>query len=308
LPIPYFASTNFLISFRFVHSLVSMSNYIPPQHIQDHDTATSVEPHWDYPDRIVPCANDQGTCEYLDAVYHMHDLSMLYTFILWAVIGGLLSIWIVACVFRPRQGSKENVDGALRDAEELASGVNRSTALIEARLYQPQPGVYRVFVGQMYIIFGVAAMLLLTVLYLRSLQRGIQHTCYRVFKLTHYITAALYLGACWAHWAPLPCWMIAAIVLLAIDRGVRLLRLVLIHTGHLDANSPIGFKKARANMEVLEGEDGGQIVRTEFEHNHGPWRAGQHFYLTFPQLTWWQAHPFKLATLDSPHPRLQRHV
>jgi hypothetical protein len=59
----------------------------------------------------------------------MHDLSMLYTFILWAVIGGLLSIWVVVRVFRPRQGSKGNVDGALRDVEGLASGDNRSTAL-----------------------------------------------------------------------------------------------------------------------------------------------------------------------------------
>jgi hypothetical protein len=106
-----------------------MSNHIPRQHIQDHDTATSVEPHWGYPDRVVPCANDQGTCEYLDAVYHMHDLSMLYTFILWAVLGGLLSILVVVRVFRPRQGSEGNVDGTPRDAEGLASKVDRSTAL-----------------------------------------------------------------------------------------------------------------------------------------------------------------------------------
>jgi NAD(P)H-flavin reductase len=162
--------------------------------------------------------------------------------------------------------------------------------------------------GQIYIIFGVVAMLLVTILYLGSLKRGIQRTGYQVFKLTHYITAGLYLGACWAHWAPLACWMIAAIILLAIDRGVRLLRLVLIHTGHVDARNPIGFKKARANMKVFEDEDGGQILRIEFEHNHGPWRAGQHFYLTFPQLAWWQAHPFTPTTLASPHPRLQRHV
>lgn len=64
-------------------------------HIQDHDSAKGLEPHWGYADRVVPCVNDQGTCEYLDAVYHMHDLSMLYTFILWAVIGAIL----LTCLF-----------------------------------------------------------------------------------------------------------------------------------------------------------------------------------------------------------------
>jgi hypothetical protein len=63
-------------------------------HIQDHSSAKVLQGHWGYPDRVLPCTNDAGSCEYLDGVYWMHDVSMLFTFILWAVIGGILLIVI----------------------------------------------------------------------------------------------------------------------------------------------------------------------------------------------------------------------
>ena len=65
------------------------------RHIQDHDAAnTTEEQHWGYPSRVVPCTNDPGSCEYLKGVYWMHDVSMLYTFILWGVILGILAVWV----------------------------------------------------------------------------------------------------------------------------------------------------------------------------------------------------------------------
>lgn len=67
----------------------------PRQHIQDIAGAESVRPHWGYADRVVPCANDPGSCEYLDVVYEAHDVGMLYTGIIWATIGGILLIWAV---------------------------------------------------------------------------------------------------------------------------------------------------------------------------------------------------------------------
>jgi len=61
------------------------------KHIADPANANStIQEHWGYVQRILPCTNDAGSCEYLDAVYWMHDISMLYTFILWAVIGFVL--------------------------------------------------------------------------------------------------------------------------------------------------------------------------------------------------------------------------
>ncbi|WWC87107.1 uncharacterized protein L201_001993 [Kwoniella dendrophila CBS 6074] len=66
---------------------------IEPRHIQDYNDAASLEPHWGYADRVVPCTNDAGSCEYLDVVYHSHDLGMLYSGILWSVIIGGLLVW-----------------------------------------------------------------------------------------------------------------------------------------------------------------------------------------------------------------------
>ena len=66
-----------------------MDSLLKRQHIQHADAESKLEPHWGYANRIIPCTNDHGTCEYLDGVYWMHDISMLYTFIMWAVIGFL---------------------------------------------------------------------------------------------------------------------------------------------------------------------------------------------------------------------------
>lgn len=73
-----------------------MAAHIAPlsaRHIQNYSEATSLEPHWGYLDRALPCTNDAGSCAYLDQVYHAHDLGMLYMGIIWASIGGILLVW-----------------------------------------------------------------------------------------------------------------------------------------------------------------------------------------------------------------------
>ena len=71
-----------------------MHSIIARQHIQDHGEAnTTTVKYWGYAERVLPCTKDQGTCEYLEAVYTMHDTSMLYSFILWGVILGVLALW-----------------------------------------------------------------------------------------------------------------------------------------------------------------------------------------------------------------------
>lgn len=68
-----------------------MASSISGRHIADPATSNStIQSHWGYVERILPCTNDAGSCEYLDAVYWMHDVSMLYTFVLWAVIAFVL--------------------------------------------------------------------------------------------------------------------------------------------------------------------------------------------------------------------------
>lgn len=63
------------------------------RHIQNMSEAKSLEPHWGYAERALPCTNDPGSCAYLDVVYHSHDLGMLYCGIIWATIGGILFAW-----------------------------------------------------------------------------------------------------------------------------------------------------------------------------------------------------------------------
>lgn len=66
---------------------------VPRVHIQNFSEASAVEPHWGYADRLIPCTNDKGSCEYLDIVYHSHDLGIYYTGIIWATIGAILLVW-----------------------------------------------------------------------------------------------------------------------------------------------------------------------------------------------------------------------
>ncbi|PSR99072.1 ferric reductase NAD binding domain-domain-containing protein [Coniella lustricola] len=64
-------------------------------HIQNFTdaNASNTQHHWGYADRIVPCTSDAGSCEYLDVVYHAHDVGILCTGIFWASILGILLIW-----------------------------------------------------------------------------------------------------------------------------------------------------------------------------------------------------------------------
>lgn len=76
-------------------SMASHAQSMVARHIQDMSTASAVEYHWGYADRVVPCTNDPGSCKYLDVVYASHDLGMYYMGILWATIGGILIVWAI---------------------------------------------------------------------------------------------------------------------------------------------------------------------------------------------------------------------
>ncbi|KAF2798812.1 ferric-chelate reductase-like protein [Melanomma pulvis-pyrius CBS 109.77] len=64
-------------------------------HIQNMSEAKFLEPHWGYVPRSKPCTNDAGSCEYLDIVYHSHDLGILYSGIFWASVGAILLLWAI---------------------------------------------------------------------------------------------------------------------------------------------------------------------------------------------------------------------
>lgn len=75
--------------------MASSLHELGARHIQNMSDAKTLEPHWGYADRALPCTNDAGSCEYLDLVYYAHDLSMLYSAILWATILGIFFVWAI---------------------------------------------------------------------------------------------------------------------------------------------------------------------------------------------------------------------
>ncbi|CAL3967199.1 unnamed protein product [Diplocarpon coronariae] len=407
-----------------------------PRHIQTHSDESYYVSHWGYASRTLPCTNDAGTCEYLDAIYWMHDVSMLYTFIMWAVIGGILAIVLVVRFVLPRPslprmgelekqargssissayyranrafqaamrrcllpGRLVKVSGSVTSLQllvlalilgyllifslvgivyktwitpvantnlrntrtgfggfadrvgalayaltpltvalstresllTLLTGIpyqsfnflHRWTGriilvqsvihtfgwtLIEGNFYKPQPRVYVDFIRQPYIIWGCIALAFVCFLAVFSLPVVVRCTGHEFFRKAHYVVAGLYLGACWAHWNQLACWMIASLGIFGIDRGVRFLRTGLIHVGYLDPYKGFGFHAAQSKVQHFHDEDGG-VIRLDFEHNHDSWAVGQHFFLTFPALTIWQSHPLTVASVPTAHPALARHT
>jgi len=78
-------------------------NALAARHIQnDADVEYTID-YWGYAVRNFPCTNDAGSCEYLDSVYGNHQTSMIFTFILWAVLGAILLAILVSRLVRPRR-------------------------------------------------------------------------------------------------------------------------------------------------------------------------------------------------------------
>ncbi|KAG9643933.1 hypothetical protein KCU64_g11553, partial [Aureobasidium melanogenum] len=95
-------------------------------HIQNFTDASSLEPHWGYASRVVPCTNDPGSCKYLDVVYHSHDLGMLYSGIFWATVAGILFIWTMGRRLLPSRRADEEVLVPVRaSASPSLSGIER---------------------------------------------------------------------------------------------------------------------------------------------------------------------------------------
>ncbi|KAJ4361097.1 uncharacterized protein N0V89_001666 [Didymosphaeria variabile] len=396
------------------------------QHIQNQSAASVVEPHWGYADRVVPCVNDAGSCNYLDIVYAAHDMGMYYTGIIWATIGGILILWAIGRHFlraHPSgvalpEKSPEDVNKRrnaiqrfttavptyarqylLPDASRFIFGrVTRTQVLtlvtlvgyltiwsfvgigwgtwitpvknspgvyntrssigpfadrvgviayaltplsimlssresilslvtglpyqsfnflhrwlgyviflqssihtigwcvVELRLYQPQPKVGLAWIKQLYMIWGVVAMILLLFLVVLSTPWGIRATGYEAFRKLHYVLAMVYIGACWGHWEQLKVFLIPGLVVWLIDRAVRLGRTALLHYNFLPSGH-MGFRAAPADITFFKDEINGDVVRLDFDHPQDAWSVGQHFYIMFPEGSIWQSHPFTPLSL-----------
>ncbi|KIW62107.1 hypothetical protein PV05_02155 [Exophiala xenobiotica] len=399
-----------------------MGSMLAPRHIQNMSEAKSLQPHWGYADRAVPCTNDAGSCSYLDSVYHSHDLGMLYCGILWATIGGIVFIWgmgrrvlttaqhqqstigrlqstiasfsrqhflpdsvrilfgrttrlqvlilatltaylaiwtFVGITYKKWVTPVKNMPGVYNTRTGLGPWADRVGVLayaltplsvllssresllslitgvpyqhfnflhrwlgyiiflqsalhtigwcvVEMRLYQPQPTVGIEWIKQLYMIWGVIAMFLLTVIVVSSTPWAIRRTGYEFFRKSHYVLAMVYVGACWGHWSKLNCYLISSLVVWLIDRGVRLVRTALLHYNYL-SQADMGFKSASAAITRFPDAVNGDVVRLDFAHPQDAWEIGEHFYLCFPELSIWQAHPFTPCSLPGRKPQGQTH-
>jgi ferric-chelate reductase len=168
--------------------------------------------------------------------------------------------------------------------------------VIETKLYAPQPEAALQLITETYMIWGIVATLLILLLFVLSLPIVIRRTGYEFFRKAHYVLAMVYIGACYAHWDKLSCFLYSSLLIWFIDRALRLIRSGLIHYQFLD-NRSIGFKTIHAAMSHFPDPENGDIMRLDFVHSQDPWRIGQHFYLCFTECSIWQSHPFTPLSL-----------
>lgn len=178
--------------------------------------------------------------------------------------------------------------------------------VVEIRLYQPQPSVGLKWIRQLYMIWGLVAMILLTFIVILSTPWGIRMTGYEAFRKLHYVLAMVYIGACWGHWEQLKVFLVPGLVVWIIDRAIRLGRTALLHYNFLPSGH-MGFRAAPADITFFKDEVNGDVVRLDFDHPQDAWSVGQHFYLMFPESSIWQAHPFTPLSLPVFGADTQRH-
>ncbi|OTA52215.1 hypothetical protein K449DRAFT_340976 [Hypoxylon sp. EC38] len=105
-----------------------MENHLDARHIQNLSEAASLEKHWGYVDRAVPCTNDPGSCAYLDQVYGSHDRTMVYSGIFWAIVAGVLLLWSIGRRVFPSPRADEVATGPM-DSERLAKITGRRSRI-----------------------------------------------------------------------------------------------------------------------------------------------------------------------------------
>lgn len=167
--------------------------------------------------------------------------------------------------------------------------------IIEAKLYQPQPSTAQEWIKQTYMIWGCIAMILLTIMWVLTWPSIIKRTGYEFFRKVHYVIAIIFLGACWGHWEHLQCFLIPSFIFWGVDRAARLIRTFLLHYNFIikeDGTTMMGFQITHAKTQFFGDSKNSHIIRLDFDQPQtDAWHVGQHFFLTFPQSTIWQAHP-----------------
>lgn len=114
-----------------------------------------------------------------------------------------------------------------------------------------------------------------------------RHAFYETFKILHIIGAAVALAGIWYHLQssslPQLNYLYAVVALWCFDRAARAIRL---------AYANVGSGGTKTLVEALPGNAVRVTVNMARPWAFGP---GQHAYLYFPSISWWQSHPFSVA-------------
>ncbi|KAA8904789.1 ferric-chelate reductase-like protein [Sphaerosporella brunnea] len=171
--------------------------------------------------------------------------------------------------------------------------------IVQGHFYNPatQPAYLKGQWQERYYQWGFIAMMMIAFLWVGSLSSVVRWMGYEAFRKSHYILALLFCGACWAHWPQTFHWLVASIAVILFDRGLRLLRMALLHYGLKKEGRGVGFKPAEAVPQVFSDDDGVVVVTLRVKTTPFGYKPGQHFFLTFPSITLWQSHPFTPAVV-----------
>ncbi|KAJ0414791.1 ferric-chelate reductase [Aspergillus carlsbadensis] len=134
---------------------------------------------------------------------------------------------------------------------------------------------------------GLVAACLFTALLLHS-PSPIRHAFYETFAHMHLVIAAVSFAFLWMHLKgrAAQSYLLGAIILWALERGIRVLRIL--YRGW-------GVNPTTATIEVIPGEAVKVTLRIP-----QPWSVspGQHVFLCIPSIGWWTFHPFSICWAD----------
>lgn len=137
-----------------------------------------------------------------------------------------------------------------------------------------------------FLMYGFIGTCAFTFLFIQA-SSVLRHAWYETFKVLHIIGAAVALVGTWYHLQvkglPQLNYLYAVVALWCFDRAARMIRLVYGNVG------------AGGTKTLVEALPGNAIRVTTTMARPWAFAPGQHAYLYFPSVSWWQSHPFSVG-------------
>ncbi|KAJ8584981.1 hypothetical protein M405DRAFT_936300 [Rhizopogon salebrosus TDB-379] len=156
---------------------------------------------------------------------------------------------------------------------------------------------FRTSLDEAWLRLGITAMVAFSILVIVSL-RPIRTEAYEVFFYTHFFAVLIFLIGGYYHVSANHgvYWIWPSFIFWALDRFIRIVRLVVFN------HSYFGFKSGSGTMDATTELLSDNIVRLRLcRPPHFHWSPGQTAYLIIPSVSTlpFEAHPFTIASFDS---------